>query len=124
MNEPKKRKSWDEYFLDIAKVVASRSTCDRAHVGTIIVKDRVIVATGYNGAAVGDPHCDDVGHEMVAGHCVRTTHAEENALLFAGIEKAKGATLYSTHSPCKRCDKLIKTIGIARVVYSETFTNP
>ena len=74
------RPSWDEYFLEIAKVVAQRSTCDRANVGAVIARNKVILSTGYNGAPRGLPHCDDVGHEIVDGHCVRTIHAEANAI--------------------------------------------
>ena len=76
-----KRPSWDEYFLEIAKVVATRSTCDRANVGAVIAKNKVILSTGYNGAPRGLPHCNDVGHEIVDGHCIRTAHAETNVSL-------------------------------------------
>ena len=69
------RVSWETYFMNIAREVATRSTCDRKHVGAVIVRDKTILSTGYNGSIKGLPHCDEAGHEMVEGHCVRTTHA-------------------------------------------------
>lgn len=75
-----KRQSWDEYFIRIAEEVATRSTCNRKHVGAVIVRERSILATGYNGSIRGMPHCDDVGHLMVNDHCIRTVHAEANAI--------------------------------------------
>ena len=74
------RASWDEYFMNIARVVSTRSTCDRKHVGAVIVRDKTILSTGYNGSIRGLPHCDEVGHLMEDGHCVRTIHAEANAI--------------------------------------------
>jgi len=82
------RASWDEYFMAIARQVATRSTCDRKHVGAVVVKDRMILTTGYNGSIRGLPHCDDVGHLMEDGHCVRTTHAEANALVQAARKRS------------------------------------
>ncbi len=79
------RPSWDDYFMSITFQVAKRSTCDRAQVGAIIVKDRRILTTGYNGAPAGLPHCDEVGHLMINGHCVRTLHAEQNAIIQAAL---------------------------------------
>src|SRR3989344_2894887 len=78
-----KRPSWEEYFLNIATMVASRSTWERRRVGAVVVKNKNILSTGYNGSSRGLPHCDEVGHELVAGHCVRTIHAEANALVQA-----------------------------------------
>lgn len=115
------RQSWDEYFMDMAHHAATRATCDRAHVGAVVVRDRRVMATGYNGAPRGLHHCDDVGHLMVNSHCVRTVHAEVNALLFAGIERTMGATLYVTHLPCWCCSCLVINAGIARVVYGELY---
>ena len=80
---PRPRASWDEYFLRIATDVATRATCDRKHVGAVIVRDRTILSTGYNGSIGGTPHCDEVGHMMEDGHCVATIHAEVNAVLQA-----------------------------------------
>jgi dCMP deaminase len=122
--EPK-RPSWDQYFLTMAKIVASRATCDRKHVGAIIVDDRNrIVSTGYNGSARGLPHCDDEGHLMkeVDGResCVRTLHAESNALDDAG-RRAEGGTIYITVIPCFNCAKRIVNAGIKRVVWSEYY---
>ncbi len=117
------RASWDEYFMNIAKDVSARATCDRLHVGAVIVKDHVILSTGYNGAARGLPHCDEIGHEIVDGHCVRTVHAEANAILQAAKHGAgiDGATLYVTNSPCYDCFKMIVNSGIKRVVYGSFY---
>lgn len=113
----------DQYFLDIARVVANRATCDRAHIGAVLVKNKYIISTGYNGAPRGLGHCDDVGHEMENGHCVRTTHAEQNAIIQAAVHgsSTEGGTLYSTHSPCKICAKIMLNAGIKRVVVSELY---
>lgn len=121
--EPASRPTWDEYFMDIAFAVAERSTCDRAHVGALLVRDRRILATGYNGAPAGLPHCDDVGHLMVDGHCVRTLHAEQNAIIQAALHGVGigGATAYVTHHPCLTCAKMIINAGIKRVVYAGNY---
>jgi len=117
------RASWDEYFMNIAREVATRATCDRKHVGAVIVRDRSILATGYNGSIRGLGHCDDEGHLMEDGHCVRTVHAEANAIVQAakngmGID---GATIYVTASPCWGCFRLIANSGIVRVVFGEFY---
>lgn len=119
----KRRPSWDEYFLGVAKMVASRSTCDRLNVGAIIVKNKTIVSTGYNGAPRGMPHCDDVGHEISDGHCVRTVHAEANAIAQAARNggAVEGADIYLTHSPCYDCFKLMVNSGITKVMYDEFY---
>ncbi len=115
-----RRPSWDDYFMDIALQVAKRSTCGRLRVGAIIVKDRRILTTGYNGAPAGLPHCDEVGHLMVDGHCVRTLHAEQNAIIQAALHgvSVAGSTLYVTHQPCLTCAKMIINAGIRRVIYA------
>ncbi|RME80683.1 MAG: dCMP deaminase [Caldilineae bacterium] len=115
-----RRPSWDEYFMSIAVQVAKRSTCDRAHVGAVIVRDRRILTTGYNGSPAGLPHCDDVGHLLVDGHCVRTLHAEQNAIIQAAYldVSVQGGTIYVTHQPCLTCAKMIINAGIRRVVYA------
>ena len=97
----RKRVSWDQYFMQIAVQAATRSTCDRKHVGAVIVKDKTILSTGYNGSIRGMPHCDDVGHMMENGHCVATVHAEANAIIQAAKNGAAidGATIYVTASP-------------------------
>ncbi len=117
------RPSWDEYFMDIAFTVATRSTCDRAHVGAVLVRDRRILATGYNGAPAGLPHCDEAGHLMIDGHCVRTLHAEQNAIIQAALHgiNTEGATAYVTHQPCLTCAKMIINAGVRRVVYAGNY---
>src|SRR5262245_6791559 len=105
--------------MNIARQVATRSTCDRKHVGAVIVRDKTILSTGYNGSIRGRAHCDDVGHDMENGHCVATVHAEANAIIQAakngvGID---GAELYTTASPCWNCFKLLANGGIKAVYY-------
>jgi dCMP deaminase len=97
-----KRPDRDSYFMRIAKVVATRATCDRKHVGAVLVHDRAILSTGYNGAPRGTKHCDEIGHRMEDGHCVRTTHAEANAIAQAAKNgvPTNGATIFTTASPC------------------------
>lgn len=123
MKDP--RPSWDEYFTNIAYDVSLRATCDRKHVGAVIVDERRrIVATGYNGAPRGMPHCADVGHELkeIDGRmsCVRTLHAESNALDDAG-RRAAGCTLYVTVTPCYPCMQRLVNAGIVRIVYDEWY---
>jgi dCMP deaminase len=120
------RASWDEYFMNIAREVATRSTCDRKHVGAVIVRDRSILATGYNGSIRGLPHCDDVGHLMDEGHCVRTVHAEANAICQAAKNGVRidGAGIYVTASPCWSCFQLIVNGGIVRIVFGEFYRDP
>ncbi len=108
------RESWDNYFYDIAKAVATRSTCPRQRVGALIVRDKRILATGYNGSLSGQEHCDDIGCNIVSGHCIRTIHAEVNALAQAakyGIP-IDGATIYTTVTPCDTCQKTCRSAGI------------
>ena len=114
------RPDWDNYFMEITLAVSERSTCTRAHVGAILVKDRRILTTGYNGAPKGLPHCLDEGCEIVDGHCVRALHAEQNAIL-QGAQYGvplEGATCYTTHQPCVTCAKMLINAGIKRVVYA------
>lgn len=117
------RSSWDEYFLNIADVVASRSTCDRKHVGAVIVREKTILSTGYNGSIRGMSHCDDKGHWMENDHCIATIHAEQNAILQAAKNGVtiNQATLYATASPCWACFKSIANAGLIRVVYREFY---
>jgi dCMP deaminase len=109
--------------MDITFQVAKRSTCDRARVGAVIVKDKRILTTGYNGSPAGLPHCDDVGHLMVGGHCVRTLHAEQNAIIQAALHgvSVAGGTIYVTHQPCLTCAKMIINAGLRRVVYAGVY---
>jgi dCMP deaminase len=112
--------------MDIARQVATRATCDRKHVGAVVVRDRTILSTGYNGSIRGMPHCDEVGHMMESGHCVATVHAEANAILQAAKNgvRIEGATLYTTASPCWPCFKLIANSGCVRIVYGEFYRDP
>jgi len=112
------RPSWDEYFLKLAMLASERATCPRMHCGCVIVRDRYVLATGYNGSLPGLPHCDEVGCLIVDGHCVRTNHAEMNALCQAtrhGIPVV-GATAYVTNMPCTNCAKALIAAGINQVV--------
>jgi dCMP deaminase len=124
---PHQRPSWDDYFLEVANTVSTRATCDRGRSGCVIVREKQILVTGYVGAPSGLPHCDDAGHQMkkvvhedgsVTQHCVRTVHAEQNALCQAarrGIA-IEGATLYCRMTPCRACAMMIINCGISRVV--------
>lgn len=115
-----KRMSWDEYFMEITKLVASRSTCDRAFVGCLIVnKDNRIVSSGYNGSVSGNAHCDDIGHTMRDGHCIATIHAEINALLYCAKEgiSVNNCKAYVTHFPCLNCTKALIQAGIKEIIY-------
>ncbi|OIP04494.1 MAG: cell division protein DedD [Bacteroidetes bacterium CG2_30_32_10] len=121
------RPSWDEYFMEIANTVSKRATCDRGRSGCVIARDKQLLVTGYVGSPMGLPHCDEVGHQMkkmvhedgkVTNHCVRTVHAEQNAICQAaklGIS-IDGATLYCRMTPCRVCAMLIINCGIKRVV--------
>jgi dCMP deaminase len=112
------RPEWDHYFMTMAHMVAERSTCDRLRAGAILVKDKRIIGSGYNGSPPGLDHCDDVGHLMHEGHCIRTLHAEENTILQAarlGI-KASDSVLYCTYAPCYHCLKKLLATGINRIV--------
>ncbi|MBN2386706.1 MAG: cytidine/deoxycytidylate deaminase family protein [Anaerolineales bacterium] len=117
------RPEWDSYFLKIAKAVSERSTCDRALVGCVLVREKRILTTGFNGSPSGQPHCDEAGHLMVDGHCVRTIHAETNAIIQAALHgvSTKGATCYVTHFPCINCAKALVNAGIVRLVYSVAY---
>lgn len=118
------RKSWQEYFMQITDMVASRSTCDRAFVGCVLVnEDQRIVSTGYNGSVAGNPHCDDVGHTMRDGHCIATIHAEMNALLYCAKEgiSVKGSTAYVTHFPCLNCTKALIQAGVRHIYYQHDY---
>ena len=109
--------------MNIAREIATRATCDRKHVGAAIVRDRCILATGYNGSVRGLEHCDDVGHMMEDGHCVRTIHAEANAIIQAARHgtSIEGAGIYITASPCWSCFRMIANAGIRRIVFGEFY---
>ena len=120
MSETGDRPSWDEYFLQITFEVAKRSTCPRAAVGAVIVRDKRILTTGYNGAPTGLAHCSEAGCLMVNGHCVRALHAEQNAIIQGALHgvNVSGSSIYVTHQPCLVCAKMIINAGIQRVVYA------
>lgn len=113
------RPDWDSYFIKIAYAVSERSTCDRAFVGCVLVLDKRILTTGFNGSPSGQPHCDEKGHLLVEGHCVRTIHAETNAIIQAALHgvSTRGSTCYVTHFPCINCSKALINAGITRLVY-------
>lgn len=119
------RPGWDEYFMDIARTVATRATCPRAAVGAVITRDRRILTTGYNGAPKGVPHCSEVGCLMVHDHCQRATHAEANAIVQGALHGVSldGATIYCTHQPCMHCSKLLISAGVSRIVYDTPYTD-
>lgn len=126
------RISWDEYFMDLMETVSKRATCDRGRSGCIIVKENRIISTGYVGSPPGLPHCDDVGHLMkdvigedgtIRSHCVRTIHAEQNAICQAakyGIS-LEGSTLYCKMEPCRVCAMLIISAGVKKVVAQKRY---
>lgn len=115
----RERPSWDDYFLRMALLVATRATCLRRQVGAVLVRDRRVIATGYNGSIRGDVHCIDDGCLMENGHCIRCVHAELNALLqcASSTQHSVGATLYSTDFPCVHCAKALVQAEVAKVVY-------
>lgn len=117
------RADWNTYFMSIARQVATRSTCDRKHVGAVIVRDKTILSTGYNGSIRGLAHCDEEGHLMEEGHCVRTVHAEANAIAQAARNgvAVEGAEIYITASPCWGCFRLLANSGIRRIYYGEFY---
>jgi dCMP deaminase len=105
--------------MKIAYAVSERSTCDRAFVGCVLSLDKRILTTGFNGSPMGQPHCDEVGHLLVDGHCVRTIHAETNAIIQAALHgvSTRGCTCYVTHFPCINCTKALINAGITRLIY-------
>jgi dCMP deaminase len=117
------RVDWHTYFMNIARQVSTRSTCPRKHVGAVIVRDRTILSTGYNGSIRGMPHCEDVGCALEDGHCVSTVHAEANAIIQAAKNgvSIESAELYTTASPCWPCFKLIANAGLSRVYFGEFY---
>ena len=126
------RLSWDEYFMQIAELVKTRSTCIRRQVGAVIVKDNQIISTGYNGAPSGLEHCTDVGIcernrlNIPSGQrqeLCRAIHAEQNAIVFASKRgvSIEGATIYVTVAPCVTCTKMLINAGIKRLVYKEHY---
>lgn len=132
MSEKYVRPTWDEYFMEVCRAIAKRATCNRGRSGCVIARDHQILVTGYVGSPVGLPHCDDVGHKIkrithedgtVTEHCVRTVHAEQNAICQAarlGIS-IEGATLFCKMTPCRTCAMMIINCGIKRVVAEKRY---
>jgi dCMP deaminase len=128
-----KRKSWDHYFMDIAYMAATRATCPRRHVGAILVKDKKLLGSAYNGAPAGTPDCYEEGCMMVETidevdgvivrkqNCVRTIHAEQNLLLFTDRDERNGAAVYVTDQPCWVCTKMLANSGIREIVYHRAY---
>ena len=119
------RPTWNEYFINMAIAASTRSTCPRASVGAVIVcQDKYPIATGYNGSIAGEPHCIDEGCIIVDGHCIRTLHAESNAINIAkrvsGLD-VTGMTMYCTHAPCWFCAQYIVGSGISKVFYLNAY---
>ena len=112
------RPSWDEYFMKLAMLASERATCPRMHCGCVLVKEREVIATGYNGSIPGDAHCEDVGCLVVDNHCVRTNHAEMNAIVQAAKKGhiLDGSFAYVTNMPCTTCAKALIAAGVKRVV--------
>jgi dCMP deaminase len=113
-----KRPAWDEYFLKVAMLVSERATCPRMHCGCVLVRDKRILSTGYNGSIPGDDHCTEAGCLIVDNHCVRTIHAEMNAILQCSVHgvSTEGSTAYITNMPCTNCSKALITAGIKEIV--------
>src|SRR5690625_1240908 len=120
-----KRISWDQYFMAQSHLLALRSTCMRLRVGATIVRDKRIIAGGYNGSVSGSIHCIDEGCYIVDEHCIRTVHAEANALIQCAKfgARTEGASIYITHFPCVQCAKLIIQSGITSIYYASDYHN-
>lgn len=121
----KERPAWDEYFLKVAMLVSERATCPRMHVGCVLVKDKRILSTGYNGSIPGDAHCEDEGCIIEDNHCIRTIHAEMNAILQCAVHgvSTEGAVAYVTNMPCSNCAKALIGAGIKEVIIFSEYHN-
>lgn len=121
--DTKRRTNWDSYFMGIARQVATRGTCPRKQVGAVLVRAHTILSTGYNGSVRKMRHCTEVGCMMEDGHCVRTVHAEANAIIQAARNgvNIEGTVIYTTASPCWPCFKLIANAGVMGIVYGELY---
>ena len=131
-NQTNESPSWDDYFLELADAASRRATCDRGKSGCVIVRDKQVLATGYVGSPAGLPHCDEAGHQMkkviqengeISEHCVRTVHAEQNAICQAakrGIS-IEGATFYQRMTPCRTCAMMLINCGIKKIVCERTY---
>ncbi len=132
MEQNSSRPTWDEYFINLIQTIGTRATCDRGRSGCVVVRDKRILTSGYVGSPIGTKHCDDVGHEMHSvihedgtqtRHCIRTAHAEQNAIANAarfGVA-LDGSTLYCKMTPCYACAKMIINAGIKRVVCEKDY---
>ena len=120
------RPGWDEYFMEIARTVATRATCPRATVGCVLTRERRILTTGYNGAPRGVAHCTEIGCSVLNDHCQRATHAEANAVVQGALHGVSldGATAYCTHEPCINCSKLLISAGVVKIVYKDAYPDP
>ena len=117
------RLSWQDYFMANAELISTRSTCDRAFVGAVLVKDNRIIATGYNGGVAATDNCNEVGHQMDEHHCIRTVHAEMNALIQCAKEgiSTNNTEIYVTHFPCINCTKSLLQAGIKKITYKANY---
>jgi dCMP deaminase len=123
-SDNKYRPSWDDYFMALVRILATRGSCDRLHTAAILVKNKRVISSGYNGAPPGMPTCDQIGHLLEEGHCVRTIHGEHNAILQAaqmGGISTVGSTMYAKYNPCIHCAKYVIAAGIQRVVIGKLY---
>jgi len=120
------RPSWDEYFMAIAHLVKKRATCPRKSVGAVLVRDKQLVSSGYNGAPRGHKHCIEIGCELVNNHCMRVVHAEQNVIAQAATQghSTEGSTMYVTTYPCNICLKMAINAGVKELVYDEDYPDP
>lgn len=120
------RPSWDEYFMSIAHLVKRRATCPRKSVGAVLVKDKQMISSGYNGAPRGHKHCTEVGCELVNNHCMRVVHGEQNSIAQAAARgiSTEGSTMYVTTYPCNICLKIAINAGVKELVYDEDYPDP
>jgi len=124
------RPSWDDYFIEMARLAATRATCPRRRVGAVLVRDHRVLATGYNGSVRGGAHCDDVGCLLIEQNgrqsCVRTVHAELNAIIQCAVNGVScvGATMYCTDFPCVNCAKAMIQAGVAHAIYLADYPDP
>lgn len=119
-------RDWNNYFMGLAEQASTMATCDRLHVGCVVVKDRRVIATGFNGSVRGADHCDDVGHLMnETGHCIRTVHAEQNAIIDCARRGVctDGSVAYCTHEPCEHCTRTLVQAGVKKVYFKHSYKN-
>lgn len=120
---PVPRPGWDAFWFVEAIFYSTRGTCDRLRTACVIVRDKQVIGAGYNGSPHGMPHCDDVDHLMIDGHCLRTLHAEANAILHADYTRLSGSTAYVLNTPCFHCAKLLVGAGVSQVFYLAPYAN-